>query len=894
MAENILINFDANVQELTKTIDLLEKMGLVAKKDADAFKAMNATTNQTVQNQNAVQKELTETEKALQGVTKEATKASTTVENAGKKSGFKSAASDIGGLESGLKKIGGMIAGAFAIERVIAFGAESVKAFQEAEKNALILRSAVSVNGGLQADFDDLIRQSEELQKITIFSDDAVQKAQTAALQFGLTKDQVKALIPVVADFASATGQDLQSALDGVLQGVNGMGRGLKIYGVGIDETQSKTERLEDITGQLTKKFEYQAEAVGNTASGAAAKYANEIDNLQESLGSRLAPVLNQVRGVLLETTEALLETVGLIDNPLDVFEVKFQKFKNTFKEKLATQSVEDLQKKYLELIEVQKKVTGESLTTVLAQKAAILELLNAANATEKVLTEQEKAVAKLGDIANLTDKELNELIKTFAKFNSIDADDATDKITKELEARAKARQKAVAEEKKLLKEQATDIEKFKKELSDKEFAADEENLKLFIAKEKEALVAQNLNEADLEEQLTRLELKELEMRLKNYQDYGKDIGNISEQIADKKLQIQKDTNKKIQASDDALYDAYLQSLKDKEDADKKAADEKLAREKEIANAIVDLAKGTINAIADVTNAYYEQRIDQIDRDKERILESYDEQLEANEDLHSKNKKGDRQYENDKKKLEAERKKAEEKADKEKRKLMREQAEFNKAMALTQAVINAALGVTSALTIPPPAGYVLAALTAALAAVEIAAIIAAPIPGYAKGKERIEGRGTETSDDVPARLSVGERVVRASTNRKYFPILSAIHHERFDPETMNSLSRFSPETLRKLATVDQSLIHDLATMQPVFMKHVSNVPDVRFRNDITPRMQSAHLLQMVNYNVAAGMNEYDMSRALKKGTKVDNVKEIAKEVGKEIIENMGENIRRKI
>ena len=133
-----------------------------------------------------------------------------------------------------LKGVGTAIVAAFAVDRIIAFGTECVKAFGEAEANALKLKSAVSVNGGLNDDFQKLLDQSGELQSITIFSDDDIQALQTSALQFGLTADEVERLTPIVADFASSTGQDLQSAFSVIVAGTNGAVKGLSSENMGI------------------------------------------------------------------------------------------------------------------------------------------------------------------------------------------------------------------------------------------------------------------------------------------------------------------------------------------------------------------------------------------------------------------------------------------------------------------------------------------------------------------------------------------------------------------------------------------------------------------------------------------------------------------------------------
>lgn len=104
----------------------------------------------------------------------EAKKATTNVGDFSAK--VKASVTNIKPISDQFANLGKSIVAAFAVERIIQFGFESVKAFQEAEKNAVKLQSAVSVNGGLQHDFDELIKQSNELQDITIFSDDDIQR----------------------------------------------------------------------------------------------------------------------------------------------------------------------------------------------------------------------------------------------------------------------------------------------------------------------------------------------------------------------------------------------------------------------------------------------------------------------------------------------------------------------------------------------------------------------------------------------------------------------------------------------------------------------------------------------------------------------------------------------
>ena len=65
--------------------------------------------------------------------------------------------------------------------------------------------------------------------------------------------------------------------------------------------------------------------------------------------------------------------------------------------------------------------------------------------------------------------------------------------------------------------------------------------------------------------------------------------------------------------------------------------------------------------------------------------------------------------------------------------LQKKQFENQKFASVIQATINTAVGVTAALAIPPPAGQILAGITGALGALQIATIIGQPIPEFRTG-----------------------------------------------------------------------------------------------------------------------------------------------------------------
>ena len=117
----------------------------------------------------------------------------------------------------------------------------------------------------------------------------------------------------------------------------------------------------------------------------------------------------------------------------------------------------------------------------------------------------------------------------------------------------------------------------------------------------------------------------------------------------------------------------------------------------------------------------------------------------------------------------------------EERAIRRKSAESQKALAIFQAVVGTAASITQALgNVPPPASYILAGISAALGAAQIAVIASEPIPQFAEGVIGLQGEGTETSDSIHAKLSKGESVMTAAETRKHRGVLEAIRNNTLE------------------------------------------------------------------------------------------------------------------
>jgi hypothetical protein len=138
---------------------------------------------------------------------------------------------------------------------------------------------------------------------------------------------------------------------------------------------------------------------------------------------------------------------------------------------------------------------------------------------------------------------------------------------------------------------------------------------------------------------------------------------------------------------------------------------------------------------------------------------------------------------------EAQKAKIEERAQKEIARAKQKAWKDQQRADIAQAVINGALAVTNALaTVKPfPAAIIAAGLAGLQTAAQVAIIKNTPTPKFAKGTKKVLGAGTGTSDDIDARLSLGEMVFTNKTAADYNPALTAIFDRKVNPQIANDL-----------------------------------------------------------------------------------------------------------
>lgn len=242
-----------------------------------------------------------------------------------------------GGLGKTLGDVG-KIAGGFLAAEVIGEGftklkgfvGDSIAGFKEqmivsAQTEAVIKSTGAAA--GLSA--TEIESMAGALKNSSVFTDDAIQSGENLLLTFtNIGKDTFPRATQSMVDMSQALGQDLGSsaiqlgkALNDPIKGVTALSR------VGVSFTAEQKEQIKvmteagDVAGaqalilaELEKEFGGSAKAASD-AAGASEKYADKMDDLQDTLGAKLLPLQEKWK-------EAQVAVISfLVDKGIPTFE---------------------------------------------------------------------------------------------------------------------------------------------------------------------------------------------------------------------------------------------------------------------------------------------------------------------------------------------------------------------------------------------------------------------------------------------------------------------------------------------------------------------------------------------------------------------------------------------
>lgn len=199
--------------------------------------------------------------------------------------GLKGAQTQTSAFAKSIKSLGGIIAGAFAVNSIINFGKQSAIAADQELKSQAKLLQALDGRKDIQ---EDLLKQASDLQKTTLYGDETTVEAQSRLATLGMESEQIKKLIPLIQDLATVKGMDLVSAAELVAKSVMTSTNALQRQGITIEGTAGSVERFNSLFDQLNEKVSGQAVIAAQTGIGAWQQLNNAFGDLQETIGKLL------------------------------------------------------------------------------------------------------------------------------------------------------------------------------------------------------------------------------------------------------------------------------------------------------------------------------------------------------------------------------------------------------------------------------------------------------------------------------------------------------------------------------------------------------------------------------------------------------------------------------
>ncbi len=185
-----------------------------------------------------------------------------------------------------------------------------------------------------------------------------------------------------------------------------------------------------------------------------------------------------------------------------------------------------------------------------------------------------------------------------------------------------------------------------------------------------------------------------------------------------------------------AMDDASIAQIERITEADNKASEKRRAN----AQQWLQIAADSLNTINELVSTVYDAKIAKVEEEQEANTAAGEAEQERIAELVEKKVITEEEGEARKRAAEAQTAKKNEELEKKKQQLKHKQAVWDKANSIAQAGISTALAIMNMMKSAPwPVNIAMAAIAGAMGAVQVATILATPIPKYAKGTDRHKG-----------------------------------------------------------------------------------------------------------------------------------------------------------
>jgi hypothetical protein len=238
------------------------------------------------------------------------------------KKAFKQAETATTKLQKGVKNLAKSLGLAFSVTALVAFSRKSVRAFQDAEREAAQLASALeAINLGFAS---PLINQYiDDLALLSGVTGKDLTNAFISLSQATNDTTQAQDLLGVALDISAATGKNLQTVSLGLQRAFKGEVTSLARLRIGLTTAELAGKDFESVLGDLRERFSGSAARAADTFAGKMARLKEAGDLASEAFGKGLVSGI-EASGQSIEDLQkdiiSLGETLGKLTAGVNTF----------------------------------------------------------------------------------------------------------------------------------------------------------------------------------------------------------------------------------------------------------------------------------------------------------------------------------------------------------------------------------------------------------------------------------------------------------------------------------------------------------------------------------------------------------------------------------------------
>jgi hypothetical protein len=202
----------------------------------------------------------------------------------------------IAGFEKNVKNLAKAFGLTFSAAALAQYGKNAVKAFAAEDAQVKQLTQSLK-NLGLGFATQDVKQYLDVLEQATGVNKDQLQPALQKILQ--TTGDIAKSqqILALALDVSSGSGQDLASVSQTLAQAYVGNNKGLRSLNLGLTQAEIKTANFVDIQEKLIKIYGGQASVAADTYTGKLNKLTIAAENASEEIGRGLLSAIESLAG---------------------------------------------------------------------------------------------------------------------------------------------------------------------------------------------------------------------------------------------------------------------------------------------------------------------------------------------------------------------------------------------------------------------------------------------------------------------------------------------------------------------------------------------------------------------------------------------------------------------